>query len=378
MKAVSHVSSNDRMSWLQLNSPLGRPFFYNLLDKGQATLLDNWISETSSKNMIGETSISAIGILLGLVLGNNIRRVVQCGHYAGFSLLVLSMVMKNSRHGGRIVSFDIDQAVTRFAQSFIDKGELNDTAKLFIMDSADSFCVTSALSEMHNEPPQLVFIDSSHQYRHTIEELTLWASAVQPGGFLVMHDASRMASEFDRNDLGGVRQALDEWLPQHPEVSSIIIDPDSDLQNRLTYIDPCGLALLHVKRPRSLSVGVATKRRLISDPNFQHSDNWLLGEGWSFTQGRVSHTPGISSSASCFSPVVGGERYKVEVELANVTSGGVHPAAGSGELMNFMSKNGKHSTIIKSGSDNAFIGLLASADFDGDIISFNAEPLVSG
>ena len=63
------------------------------------------------------------------------------------------------------------------------------------------------------------------------------------------------------------------------------------------------------------------------------------------------------------------------MELANIISGGVHPAAGSGELMEFMNQNGKHSSVIKSGSDNAFIGLLASSDFHGDIISFNAEQL---
>ena len=129
MKTISNISANDRRKWLQLNSPSGGPFFYGLLDHKQKTILNGWISETTANNMIGETSISAIGLLLGLILANDIRRVVQCGHYAGFSLLVLSMLMKNARNDSRIVSFDIDQVVTRFAQSFIDRAVMNDTGR---------------------------------------------------------------------------------------------------------------------------------------------------------------------------------------------------------------------------------------------------------
>ena len=324
------ISADNRKEWLQLNNPTGGPFFYGLLNQKQKIILEDWISETTANNMIGECGIPAMGILLGLILANDIRRVVQCGHYAGFSLLILSMLMKNAYNNSCIVSIDIDQVVTRFAQSYIDRAQLNDTAKLLVMDSGDPYCAVEALSQMHNQPPQLVFIDSSHQYKHTLEELNLWASVIQPGGFIVTHDASRMASNYDRNNLGGVRRALDEWLPRHPDVSSIIIDPEMGLQEQPTYKDPCGLALIHVKKPQPFNGASATKRRLIYDPGFHHRDNWLLGDGWTFAGRGVLHEPGSSSSVSCFSPVVGGETYKIEVELAKVISGGVHPGAGGG------------------------------------------------
>jgi hypothetical protein len=89
----------------------------------------------------------------------------------------------------------------------------------------------------------------------------------------------------------------------------------------------------------------------------------------------VTKAPGVSSTLSCFSPVVGGERYRVSVELADVTRGGVHPCAGSGGLADFFSGNGRHEGVIEAGDGNALIGLLASADFAGRIVRFDAAPV---
>jgi len=372
MSTLIGISSKDREGWHQMNTPLGEPFFYGLLNPNQKHHLKEWFLETLEKKMIGETSISAISLLSGLIFGNNIRRVVQCGHYAGYSLLVLGMLMENSKSSGRIVSFDIDQVVTRFTRQWINRTQLEKTVSTFVVDSADPFCYEIALDELGG-PPELIFIDSSHQYRHTLEELDLWSSVVAPGGFIFLHDASDSASEYDMNGLGGVRAALEEWLPKHQEIRTIICDSDHENITRPVYQDPCGFALLHVPKPSPINSCSDLSKRLISDPRFQTREAWILGDGWEITRKGATKTKGISSAIGCFSPVIEGELYLIEVELSDVKSGVLHPAAGGSRLGECFAHNGHQSCFIKSGGENAQIGLLASADFKGRVLEFSAK-----
>jgi hypothetical protein len=116
---------------------------------------------------------------------------------------------------------------------------------------------------------------------------------------------------------------------------------------------------------------------MIADPAFRHADAWMPGDGWVRERAGYRKLPGVSSGLSCFSPVVGGEDYWVDVELAGVKSGGVHPAAGAGDLGIFFSSDGKHGAVVRAGSDNALFGLLASADFEGEVLHFHARPAVA-
>jgi hypothetical protein len=117
---------------------------------------------------------------------------------------------------------------------------------------------------------------------------------------------------------------------------------------------------------------------MIADPAFRYADAWLPGEGWVRKGTSYQKAPGVSSGLSCFSPVVEGEDYWVEVELADVRAGGVHPAAGAGGLGAFFGTDGKHGAVIRAGGDNALFGLLASANFEGQVRRFDARPAVAG
>lgn len=50
----------------------------------------------------------------------------------------------------------------------------------------------------------IVFVDTSHEYEHTCQEIKLYAPRVRPGGCMVFHDTE--VAEF------GVRRAVDEWV----------------------------------------------------------------------------------------------------------------------------------------------------------------------
>ena len=59
--------------------------------------------------------------------------------------------------------------------------------------------------------PELIILDSSHEYQATLAELDLWYAALAPGGLLALHDVSRFAADFDVTQQGGVGRAFTEW-----------------------------------------------------------------------------------------------------------------------------------------------------------------------
>ena len=90
-----------------------------------------------------------------------------------------------------------------------------------------------------------MFIDSSHQYRHTKSELALWYSEVAPGGFLILHDVSRQAAEYDSTRAGGVYRAVDEWRARlSPNALWINDFVSSSYRKKIVYLDGCGLGLI--------------------------------------------------------------------------------------------------------------------------------------
>lgn len=364
------VNVETRHLWHQLSTPTGGPFYFSLLSDDQRRILGDWLEDTGNQNMIGETSVSAIGILAGLILGNRIGRVAQCGHYAGFSLLVLAMLMQQARIPGRLVSVDVDQTMTDYTRGWIERAGLSEIAAALVFDSGDPFAAHEVTRQLGG-CPGLVFIDSSHQYRHTLEELNLWSRLVAPRGFICLHDVSDLSRSFDANGLGGVPAALEEWLPKNPNVSGVMIDPGSCSQS--TYLDPCGFGLLQVKdAPLGDAPSCPVSKRLVADPFFEFADNWRLGEGFHWSEVGITKKPGASTAIDCFSPVVSGETYDVVVELKDVRSGGLHACAGGGSLGKFFSQNGVSAGRVKAGSENALIGLLASSDFEGTVVRFSA------
>ncbi|WP_168208232.1 class I SAM-dependent methyltransferase [Agrobacterium sp. T29] len=347
------------------------PFLFQILDSEQKQLYLDWFTETADRNLIGETSVSVMSALIGLILGNNITRVVQCGHYAGYSLIVLGMLAKNYARDLKIASIDIDQSVTGFTDKWVEKCGLSQSCRTLILDSSDSFSAKEACDFLGGLP-ELVFIDSSHQYRHTLDELNLWAAEIAPGGLICMHDAAPFAKYQDHNGLGGVSRALDEWCDEYPSVDKIVLQSGSF--EAPVFKDRCGLAILQIDEPADFSKSPSRdSKRLIKDISLSFADQWILGEGWNFEPNSASKKTGASSSISCFSPVKEGEKYRITVELRNVTAGGVHPGAGGSELSAFFSSDGTHEAEIVAGSENALIGLLASADFEGTVVSIDAE-----
>lgn len=224
------------------------PPVYSWMTDAEWQLMLEWYDESEAEfgPGTGECALPCVSMLHGLITGNGLKRVVQLGHYIGYSTILISLMMKHMNSGGKLFSVDYDAKVTGFTQRWVDRFDATDSVGLLVSDSSEPAAGQAALDLFDGQAPQLVFIDSSHQYEHTLKELDLWYPLLQDWGFIVLHDASTFAAEFDSTDAGGVSRAIEEWnLMARDRIFTINapFQPPSRFKD-LVYLDACGLGLL--------------------------------------------------------------------------------------------------------------------------------------
>lgn len=219
------------------------PPIYAGLDPDEQQLLEDWFEETD-ESLVGECTVPAMSLIHGLVMGSNISSIVQCGHYSGYSTLLLGFFLRQMGAERALFSVDIDPEVTNFTQRYCNLAGLQQVVRLRCASSDEPTLTAEAVDYLGSQP-SLVFIDSSHQYQHTLAELNLWWEALRPGGILLFHDASMFAAQYDSTSNGGVNRALAEWTSSR-DVSAILLNRTvhNHPLSALTYQDGCGLGIL--------------------------------------------------------------------------------------------------------------------------------------
>ena len=108
---------------------------------------------------------------VAMVLDTNAQHVIELGTRTGVSTVAWLHGLEQT--GGHLTSVDIDPApaIGEHAQWTFIQGDDCDPAVFGTLRPAD-----------------IVFIDTSHLYDHTLKELHLYRWLVKPGGFLVLHD----------------------------------------------------------------------------------------------------------------------------------------------------------------------------------------------
>lgn len=222
------------------------PPIYSDLSEAEWSTLRAWYEETDRSGPIGECTVPLISMLHGLVMGNRASRIVQLGTCAGYSALLLGWMLRrmNARKG--LFSLDLDPASCEMSRRWITRGGLQDFVEIAEGNSLDPQSPLAAKDYLGGDP-ELIILDSSHEYHATLAELDLWYSVLAPGGLLVLHDVSRFAAEFDVTHQGGVGRAFTEWREAHPEVETFCLNGDARTMElpRPLYKDACGLGLIH-------------------------------------------------------------------------------------------------------------------------------------
>ena len=235
-----------RYWWHRLPETDYVPPIYSDLSDDEWSVLRDWYGETDRNGPIGECAVPLISFLHGLVMGNRVARIAQLGTCAGYSALLLGWMLRRMKAQRGLFSLDLDPAMCELARGWIARAQLQNFVEIAEGSSLDRSSIDAAREYLGGEP-ELIIVDSSHEYQSTVAELDLWYPALAPGGILVLHDVSEFAAGFDITNEGGVRRAFSEWRKKHPDVETFSLNSNSRSmeEKRPLYKDACGIGLIH-------------------------------------------------------------------------------------------------------------------------------------
>ena len=221
------------------------PTFLLVMDEADHDTLVAWQEQTSRDwPNAGASGVEMMTMLTSFIMSSGLDRVVQCGHYVGFSTLVMGFIGRKMGSKKFLYTVDLDPVPSEYTRTWVERAGLADDIKIAVRDSSDPVNVEEAVAHLGGAP-QLVYIDSSHQYEHTMRELNLWWDALAPGGLIIMDDISQWASEFDSTGMGGSHRAALEFS-QTKAANAALINGGfgRTTGDRMIYTDLCGFGLL--------------------------------------------------------------------------------------------------------------------------------------
>lgn len=222
------------------------PPIYAELNDAEWSVLRDWYAETDRNGPIGECAVPLLSLLHGFLNGNRLTRIVQLGTCAGYSALLLGWMLRRMNAPRGLFSLDLDPAMCELARRWIGRAGLDDFVAIAEGSSLDAGSIAAAQKYLE-AAPQLIILDSSHEYRSTVAELDLWYPVLAPGGLFVLHDVSEFAAGFDVTGEGGVRRAFAEWRKTHAEVETLSLNSEARSMDspRPAYQDACGVGLIY-------------------------------------------------------------------------------------------------------------------------------------
>lgn len=144
--------------------------------------------------------------------------IIECGTALGGSALYLAHILDivHGDYGGQVISIDAHEP------GFYKKPRHLKVAFWEGKSSTSSEVLDSLNRIIFPRHRVMVILDSDHSKAHVLSELELYHQFVTPGCYLIVEDTN-LNSVQARPDHGpGPKEALEEWLPNHPEFE---IDP---------------------------------------------------------------------------------------------------------------------------------------------------------
>ena len=128
------------------------------------------------EHMVANTDIHEhLNTIYMLIRMNNLKDILELGTRGGESTIALLLAAKDI--GGHVTSVDIDEC--KDAKNMVSKYNLGNYW---------TFLQGDDLSIEYHEKIGLLFIDTSHTYEHTLNELQKYEPYVIKQGIIAMHD----------------------------------------------------------------------------------------------------------------------------------------------------------------------------------------------
>lgn len=235
-----------RYWWHRLPGMKFTPSVYSDLTDAEWEIIRDWYDETDRTGDIGECVVPLISLLQGIVLGNGASRIVQLGTCSGYSALLIGFMLRRMNATRGLFTLEIGPHLCELSGRWLARAALNDFVKVAELNSLDPAAPARALDYLGGRP-EIVIIDSSHEYGATLREIEVWYSTLEQGGIVLLHDVSIFATQFDVTKQGGVRRALDEWRRANPDSETFSLNGNARTMDlpRPFYKDACGVGLIH-------------------------------------------------------------------------------------------------------------------------------------
>jgi predicted O-methyltransferase YrrM len=235
--------SQNRFWWFTVNDYL--PDIYANLTDEQFDLLVAWFIETSKHGNGGEQSVPMMSTIIGVANGNGIDSIVELGTCYGHSALLHGWNLQRMGKKNGFITVDINERLSRFTQSWINKAGLKEYVTCIVSDSANQ-SLPEQCKRIFNKEIKAVIIDSSHQLEHTKKEIQLWYPNLVKGGLLFLHDVSDQAKAYDNTHMGGVHEAVWNWRIKYGSLENIMLNFEAPkiLSADSVYQDGCGLGII--------------------------------------------------------------------------------------------------------------------------------------
>lgn len=135
------------------------------------------------------------------------RVIVETGTAFGGSALFMAHILDIIGHGD-VISIDVKPYDHRWPNhrriSYLPGRSSTDRAVAEVID-------------VYRGEPLMVILDSDHRKHHVLAELDLYAPLVSENSYLIVEDTNICGHPVFPEHLPGPQEALDEWLPKHPE-----------------------------------------------------------------------------------------------------------------------------------------------------------------
>lgn len=171
----------------------------------------------------GTTPDDDMDTLTALMLSSGSTRVLQFGTFLGGSAVVLADLARRNatpdRAPAKFVTVDPSDTYLKTAFKYLEiagAAEISQPALAFSTDPA-------LISELRKHEWDFVFLDTTHQYFDTVDEIRAIVPLCGPSTLFAFHDASgHAARELDQRQQGGVQRAIREFCVLNPQWQSFI------------------------------------------------------------------------------------------------------------------------------------------------------------
>lgn len=176
----------------------------------------------SSVNTTGTTPDDDLDVLAALLLSAQAKRILQLGTFLGGSALVLADIARqNGGDAALVVTVDPNPAMNESCRKYAALAGLGGVIK-----TVDGLSTEPALlKQWAAQSWDAIYLDTTHQFGQTFEEIRALTQLCGPHTLLLFHDAStHAANTLDTGKQGGVKGAMTEYCLLNPRWQMFIFE----------------------------------------------------------------------------------------------------------------------------------------------------------